>query len=166
MGLTTEDTENTEGEMAGTVRASFSSVGFRESWTIHGRPSHRCKYASTRGRFGRVSACLHGGGRVKVYKRKTLHSASVVFGMIRICAEVQAWLGFAGVFLNQKLYRKIVVVFLTKKDPPNYACKQRRGGFDNFTGESKFRLDKLPSAHRASLAVELLPCFFRHRHGF
>ena len=47
-----------------------------------------------------MSACLHGGGRVKVYKRKTLHSPSVGFGVIRICAAVQAWFEFARYFLN------------------------------------------------------------------
>jgi hypothetical protein len=60
-----------------------------------------------------VSACLHEGGRVKVYKRKTLHSASVVFGMIRICAAVQAWLEFSGHFLN---LLKIQTCFFNKPD--------------------------------------------------
>jgi len=42
---------------------------------------------------------------------------------------------------------------------------ERRGGFDRFTGESKFRLDKLPARLRAALAVELGPAFGLHGNG-
>ena len=47
------------------------------------------------------------------------------------------------------------MLFSDKKRPAILRIVERRGGCDVFTEESKFRLDKLPPAHRAALAVEL-----------
>ena len=61
------------------------------------------------------------------------------------------------------------MLFSDKKRPAILRIVERRGGCDVFTEESKFRLDKLPPAHRAALAVELGPAFGLHgdaaRHG-
>lgn len=57
------------------------------------------------------------------------------------------------------------MLFSDKKRPAKLRIVERRGGFDRFTGESKFRLDEFPARLRAAQPVEFGPRFGLHGDG-